>query len=669
MGGRGRAWLFSTAAVAGALALPAAASAHLERPAYWPDPAPDTSVTPPTGGGVPAARSLASAKPTKRALRRVRRARTRGFRAGRTYRAGRGPGKIRVVCQPGSLAAARSAITRARKSGYRYRPTEKLRKLTKKQAKRLRRLNTLFFRTCGFREIQTAVTASHNNDRVVVMPGVYTEPRSRKKPTHDPACSQYLTNSDKGNQPGALSYAYQFHCPNDQNLIAVIGRAIGPGSDPSPPRENRHGIPNTGPCIRCNFQIEGSLPTADDVVIEAGGEDAGNAGPSGAGAAKDVGIRADRADGFVLRHMTVRHAGEHGIYVLESDGYRLEQFKAFYSRLYGVLTFVEDHGIMQDCEAVGHGDSGLYPGAPVETGEQRPPGTEFRYNQEIRRCDMHHNLAGYSATDGNAVHVHDNNFYDNSLGLNTDVATAAGHPGFPGDSTLFEKNNIYSNNFNTYASDSDVEPAFPYPVGTGLWIAGGNAHTVRNNRFWDNWRRGTMLFAVPDALVCGPNSGNKQAGCSPESTSTSHRNRFYGNTMGIAPDGTAQPNGTDFWWDEFPGNRGNCWYSNTGAAPITSSPASLPDCDDGRNPDSSLGKGNLANEGELAQCLAAFESRTYDQGACPWFNSPPKPGSAKARAAESPAQRARQAVDFMRFCAEVGPIPTCKPFEPFPPGL
>ena len=60
------------------------------------------------------------------------------------------------------------------------------------------------------------------------MPGVYTEPTSRSKPTNDPACDQYEITNDKS-QAGAVSYAYQFHCPNDQNLIAVIGRAVGHG--------------------------------------------------------------------------------------------------------------------------------------------------------------------------------------------------------------------------------------------------------------------------------------------------------------------------------------------------------------------------------------------------------------------------------------------------------
>jgi hypothetical protein len=588
------------AVVVALLCVPAAALAHVERPAYWPNPAPDRSVKPPAGGGVPKARSLASALNAKL------------------------PGTTRVVCQKSSLKLLGQSIAKARKNGYAIRPSD-VRKLSAKQAKRLLAINTKLFKQCHWRQIQAAVTASRNNDRVVVMPGLYLEPRARSKPTHDPKCAKYRTNGDRpGNDGQAVSYAYQVHCPNDQNLIAVLGRALGKGTDPSPPLENRHGIPNTGRCIRCNLQLEGSGVSADDVVIEAGKAAAGNGGPNGVGSKKDVAIRADRADGFVLRGVTVRHAGEHGIYVMESDGYLFDRFKAFYNRLYGTLSFVEDHGVQQNCEAVGHGDSGIYPGAAVETGVQRPPGTAFRYNQEIRRCDLHHNLAGYSGTDGNAVHIHHNNIYDNSLGLQTDVVTASGHPGFPGDSMLVEKNNLYSNNYNVYESGSDIEPSFPFPVGTALWIAGGNWHQVRNNRFWDNWRRGTMLFAVPDSLVCGPGAdGNQQAGCDAGKFSTSHYNRFYDNVMGARPDGTADPNGTDFWWDQFAGNKGNCWFRNVGPKPITTDPSPLPDCDDGKDPAASTGTGNLKNQAELGGCLAAYE---FDQsGGCPWFTTPPEP--------------------------------------------
>jgi hypothetical protein len=605
-------------ALIGALVVPTVASAHIERASYWPDPAPDCSVSPCAGGQVPTVRSLDSVFAKKP-----------------------GPGVTRVVCQPDSLKRVRKSIKAAETVGYVLRPTQPLVKITEAEGIALRRLNAkLFNKRCAFNSIQDAVTASGNNDRVVIMPGLYTEPKSREAPTNDPACAQYKIENDRGDT-GAVSYEYQFHCPNDQNLIAVLGRQPGANPAPQPPLSDRHGIPDLGPCIRCNLQMEGSGVSPDDVTIDGGAVSSGDHGPIGA--VKDVGIRADRADGFVLRNVKVRHVAEHDVYVLETDGYLLDRFKTFYAGEYGVLTFVEDHGLMQNCEAAGHGDSGLYPGAGADTGNQRDTSVypDFRYSQEIRYCDSHHNAGGYSGTDGNATHVHDNNFYDNALGFTTDVFTAAGHPGFPQDSDLVENNNFYSNNFNPYVAGSDVVPTVPLPVGTGLWIAGGNDNVIRNNHFYDNWRRGTMLFAVPDQLVCGPAGINPEqlAGCNPDAVppSTSYRNQFYGNVMGRAPDGTVLPNGTgdvasgrtDFWWDQYSGNTGNCWHDNTGkegtAVSVTSTPAAplLPSACDG----TSVGTGGPAQEQELLACFAAIENEEEGEEpvTCPWFTTPSKP--------------------------------------------
>jgi Right handed beta helix region len=629
----------SLVAAVAAVAIAAPASAHIERAAYWPDPAPDCSISPCAGGAVPQIRTLASA--LDKSL----------------------PGTTRVVCQRNSLTLLRRSIDRARRDGYDIRPTDH-RTLSRRIARHLLRMNERFMAMCRYHEIQPAVTDSHNDDRVVVMPGVYTEPTARKAPTNDPACAQYKI--DNGSSGGAVSYAYQVHCPNDQNLIAVLGRALGPGTDPDPPLEDRHGIPNLGPCIRCNVQIEGSGASADDVVVDAGRVASGDGPPRDS--VKDVGIRADRADGFVLRNMTVRHAKEHDIYVLESDGYVLDRFKAFWAGEYGVLTFVEDHGLMQNCEAAGSGDSGLYPGAGADTGADRDPRyyPQFRYSQEIRYCDSHHNLAGYSGTDGNATHVDHNEFYDNALGFTTDVFTAPGHPGFPQDSDLIEYNDFYSNNFNPYDPSSGIEPAEPEPVGTGLWIAGGNSNVLRYNRFWDNWRRGTMLFAAPDATICGPVIGTPVTGCDPTRVSTSYGNLFYGNLMGVAPDGKAEPNGTDFWWDAFPTNTGNCWWGNIAAsgAKITTSPDPLPDCANGSDPSNSMGTGAPANEAELAGCLIGIEAgQGYNPALCAWFQTPPKPSSAsaRARASRTHALRARQVRAYRQWCATDRSNPTCAP--------
>ena len=633
------------AVAAVAMLVPAFALAHIERASYWPDPAPDTSVKPAAGGSVPALRKLFSALDKKK------------------------PGKTRVVCpkvpskkvrknasdkklsKNKTIKTLNKSIKKARKKGYKLRESQPPLKLKKKKAKKLRAFNLKLLRQCKYKSIQDAVTAAHNNDRIEIMPGLYTEPKSRAKPTNDPACSQYKITNDK-NQAGAVSYAYQFHCPNDQNLIAVLGRSLTNIPVPQPPSLDRHVIPDAGACIRCNLQIQGTGVSPDDVTIDAGNTASGDGAPLGS--VKDVGIRADRADGFVLDNVKVRHAKEHDVYAIETDGSHFDHLKLPYAGEYGLLTFVADHSLIENCDAWGSGDSGLYPGASADLGEAVPP-AQRRYGTELRNCDMHHNLLGYSGTDGNSVWLHDNNFYDNSEGFSTDVFTAPGHPGFPQDSDLLEHNNFYDNNFNSYLPQcaagqkpgpngpnqgcSDVVPTEPIPVGTGMWIAGGNANVVRNNRFYDNWRRGVMLYAVPDAFVCN-DPDNQVAGCNnvppsgPSTSATSYRNKFFDNQMGQAPDGSASPNGVDFWWDQggiivdtTPGyTSGNCWYSNTGSNGTAGSVTGLPS-PGGAPPDnlpSSCENSPLpgAQHGQVTELLNCM-----DLGApgCPWFTTPPKP--------------------------------------------
>jgi Right handed beta helix region len=647
---RRRKLIVAIAIAAFAVLIPAVAFAHIERASYWPDPAPDASVKPAAGGSVPAVRKLFSALDKNK---KKNAGKTRVVCSKVPSKKLRKHGSDKKLSKNKSMKALDKDI-KAAKKGYQIRPSQPPTKLSKKKAKKLRKFNLKLLRKCKYKSIQDAVTASHNNDRVEIMPGLYTEPKSRAKPTNDPACAQYKITNDK-NQAGAVSYAYQFHCPNDQNLIAVMGRQLTNTPVPQPPRLDRHVIPDAGACIRCNLQIQGTGATPDAVTIDAGNTASGDNAPIGA--VKDVGIRADRADGFVVDNLKVRHAKEHDIYVIETDGSHLNRIRVPYAGEYGVLTFVADHSLIENCDGWGAGDSAIYPGASADLGEA-VPASQRRYGTEIRNCDMHHSALGYSGTDGNSVWVHDNNFYDNTMGFSTDVFTAPGHPGFPQDSDLVENNNFYDNNFNTFlpacaagqkpgppspgqsadnpgGNCSDVEPTVPVPVGVGLWIAGGNANVIRNNRFWNNWRRGTMLFAVPDIFVCNdPN--NQVAGCNPvavplppdppathEASATSYRNQFYGNKMGVAPDGTVQPNGSDFWWDQgglivdpsF--NSGNCWFNNTGTdgtgASVTSEQGTLPsDCSNSPLP------GGPTQANELLGCNLGDPS-------CTWFETPPKP--------------------------------------------
>jgi hypothetical protein len=152
----------------------------------------------------------------------------------------------------------------------------------------------------------------------------------------------------------------------------------------------------------------------------------------------------------------------------------------------------------------------------------------------------------------------------------------------------------------------------PVPVGVGILIAGGNNNNIAGNRIYDNWRRGTMLIEVPDSFSDESSTTVK---------STSHRNHFHNNVMGIAPDGTKMPNGVDFWWDEPPYQKDNCWYDNGEVTTDPPGPLMPSNCSN-----TSAGityPGKVATE--IGPCAAAVSGNTYDPAVCPWFKTPDKP--------------------------------------------
>jgi hypothetical protein len=643
--------LLAVATAAAVLALPPLALAHLERPSYWPDPAPDNTVSPPAGGEVPEARSLESAV------------------------SGAGPGEVLVVCkgQDGaqSIADLRTSLNHARIKGFQLRPSQPKIKLAKREADQLLEINLALAEQCEYDSVQQAVFDAGNNDRVLIMPGVYEEPQSRSAPENDPTCNPSLLQEDAS---GDLtpSYEYQVTCPNDQNLIYVQGRAVV-GDPPEPPLPDRRGIPaqELGPCVRCNLQIEGTGPKPEDVILDAGTDYQGDGpGAKPGGYAKDVVLRVDRADGFVGRNFLMRGAQEHGFYNEEVDGILLDRVKFFWAADYGHLSFTSDHNRVQNCEGFGAGDSVVYPGAAPETGSQA---TEFypdapRNNTVIADCDLHGSALGYSGSMGNAVRITRNHIYGNMTGISSDTLSAAGHPGFPADSSEIDHNLIYSNNLDLYTDDPPVDPLVPVPIGTGIIYAGMNDANVHDNWIFDNWRNGAMLFSVPDAFTSGGGAegdifpGVSCPGAPFNGLSTSCGNRYHENNVSRAPDdfrfpdaigmfGNAyahddarpeKPNGTDFWWGEFfSTSTGNCWFANRGVDG-TSATVTGPG-DAGRSPGAppqvlpsdcatSVGNNDLAKLVYLIDCGEGPDDETGPVD-CDWWTLPPKPGSGAAASA------------------------------------
>ena len=88
-----------------------------------------------------------------------------------------------MVCQgrrgKKSLRKAIRSIRAARKRGFKVRPSQPTIRFTLKQARRWNRINRRLRAKCKYRSIQTAVNRSDNNDRIVIMPGLYREPKAR----------------------------------------------------------------------------------------------------------------------------------------------------------------------------------------------------------------------------------------------------------------------------------------------------------------------------------------------------------------------------------------------------------------------------------------------------------------------------------------------------------
>ena len=559
-----------------AVGLPAVAQAHPERGTSFPS----IGGFPPPPGGVPVYRS-------------------------------KGPSI--VVCKPQSKRMLRSEF---------------------KHHKRLlaRRLTQL--KRCRFHDIQPAVNAAKTGYRILIMPGTYQEMASRKTPVGSygsgPCATNYVVTEGFTSAPPPIGPRsndppvrpdrnFQTQCPNSKNLIEVIG-------DPSHEANPLH--PSIPKCTqKCNLQIEGMGRTPADVLIE------------GDRKKLDV-VRVDRASGIYLTNFTVEQSAFNDIDLVEVNGFRVSKVVARYAQDYGVLSFTATNGLMDHDVAYGNGDSGLYPGSTEKGCETDPNkygtcaqvdgvdaltgnrGCDF-YSIEIRNSESYDNTLGYSGTAGNSTYVHDNNFHDNAAGLSTD-SFAAGHPGMPQECVKWENNSIHDNNNNIFTAANQsycsktpfvlrprtrVCPQFQVPVGTGIFVAGGNRNLIRNNHIYGNWRVGLMLIGVPSALRGDYDTAHQ--------FDTSNGNRFVANVMGADESGKRKPNGMDFIWDEQ--GYGNCFDGNL----LTSrtQPGALPTCPG--NP--LMQVANLAVLAPMIACAAWDPKTLQSPPACDWFTTPAKP--------------------------------------------
>jgi hypothetical protein len=489
--------------------------------------------------------------------------------------------------------------------------------------KRALRTRLALMKKCKFRDIQPAVNHAKSGTRILIMPGVYKEMASRRVPFTPKKCSDqskyFAITEGYGNEgvpppagrrsndpPVRANFRFQHDCPNAHNLIAIIGNKRATANDnPNPaPRCDQH----------CNLQLIGMGRIPENVDIK------------GDRTKMDV-IRADRVEGLAIRNLTTEYAAFNGIDGVSLNGFHLDHIVSRWNQNYGVLTFTSDHGLYENINAFGNGDSGVYPGSAAKGCSPSNGYTNRRYGTELRNINSHDNVLGYSGTAGNSTWVHNSRFHNNATGLSTD-SFASGHPGMPQECFKWEHNEINSNNLHlfgqanqTYCShtpfpkrkEHHVCPQFQVPEGSGVIIYGGNRDELQHNAIYDNWRSGVRLFGVP-AAIRGDNNPADQS-------DTSNGNKIVFNRFGRSPSGTRAPNGKDITWDHQGVH--NCQQGNTSAdGPVTFSDGVMPAC-----PGAPVNLGPNDALGKDAPCAAWDPNYPANQmpPGCSWFTLPPRP--------------------------------------------
>ena len=91
-----------------------------------------------------------------------------------------------VVCKgdggASSLSDLRESLSEAKSKGYRLRPSQPTIRVKKHEADELLTINDALAKQCGYDSVQQAVFDAGNNDRILIMPGRYTEPNRAARP-------------------------------------------------------------------------------------------------------------------------------------------------------------------------------------------------------------------------------------------------------------------------------------------------------------------------------------------------------------------------------------------------------------------------------------------------------------------------------------------------------
>jgi parallel beta-helix repeat protein len=257
------------------------------------------------------------------------------------------------------------------------------------------------------------------------------------------------------------------------------------------------------------------------------------------------------SSGFTLENVTVRGFTENGVRLEGVNGFDLEQVVAQNNGEYGLFPVFSSHGLIADCAAFGHKDTGIYVGQSKDV--------IIRQNTTVA------NVNGIEVENSSHVQVINNQSSGNVAGIL--VVLLPGLNVKVSSDIVIRGNYVHDNNLPNFAVAGNLESFVP--TGSGILVVGGDHTVVENNRVWGNQFVG---IGVSSTLLLGQLAGLPPGGFAdiqPNPIGTLVRNNI------AVHNGSASPlpflPGADFLWDGS--GRDNHWQGNLFG---TSVPALLP---------------------------------------------------------------------------------------------
>ncbi len=254
--------------------------------------------------------------------------------------------------------------------------------------------------------------------------------------------------------------------------------------------------------------------------------------------------------GFELSYFTVRGFGENGVILSGVDGFVLSHVTATDNGEYGLFPILSAHGIIADCTASGHRDTGIYVGLSTDV--------------FIARSRAFANVVGFDVENSSHIRLIGNESYNNTAGIL--VTLLPGLQVKTASDVVVVGNFVHDNNHVNFGDPGDEVSALP--PGIGILVLGVDQVTIVANVVTHNDSAGIV---VGSSLLFGLFAGIPPAAFA-DIEPNADGVRVVGNWVKGNGHASALPfPGGDLLWDGT--GTGNWWAGNQFD---TSFPVALP---------------------------------------------------------------------------------------------